>query len=1176
MSEGKALMGRLSRREFVKAVVGVALLGVSGYGLAPLGAGILKPEYKEVAPDPQSGARVRYVFSTCLGCNVRCGIKVRVVRKNGVEVIERIEGNPYHPYNRAISVERGDGVHAQHMRLQHLPYRTPVKEALTKWHGTLCPRGQDGIYYVYDPYRVLKPLKRAGPRGSGKWKAISWEQLIKEVVEGAVIEETGERLPGLKEFFVYGKLRDAGFEDPNAVLSDMKKDVDKIMEIAKSPNTTYDDIVRAIEEFKAKWGKILGEKGLTLEDVLIDPDRPDLGTKANMVAYLRGRGQGHTDYFSARWIAAFGSVNWLRHTSACQLGYYAANYLWAGYTDVQPDVLGARVIIMAGAAMGRQHPGATGQGMIISRAANGDLKVYYVDPVAPRTDAGGNIIWVPVKPGHDAALAFAMIRWMIENEAYNKEFLELPNEEAAMKKGYPVHSNATWLVIFEEGHEKFGEFLKDSDIGISDENKPLVYDGEKLVPYDAVESAVLDWEGSVRLKTGETVRVKTAFRILKDEAFSKSFEDWIAIASPFERGTKKFREYVKLVEQMVTDFTSAAPYAGTYVHRGVGMHSTGEYAVWAYRMLDTLIGNYHRKGGLLARAKHTKYNKYVYHVDKKGFGEPVKWGPPIDRHKYKYEDTLEYWMRVKKGESPYPARRPWYPHTPEESYTEIFAGIDEGYPYKMGALIIFYANPVLSANYGVKFIKVLKDTKKLPLFIAITTTINETALYADYIVPDTTYLETGTVGMQYLYASSAGVLVAEAARSPAIMPLTEKIGEPERYASFWEFFIDTAKDLGLPGFGKGAIEGLKYHEGKTFDLNNLWDYIMRVYANAAMHAKDMGIIPEDVPKEEVEFVEKNYPVAKFKHLIPDEWKYVAYMLARGGIFTGYEESFDERGVSKRPVPSKRKKWKKTLMLWNEDLAKTRNSITGEKFWGGPKYIPPSTYAPVKPKVKDLYYGTPLRELYPESEYPFYLIFHTGPLFTKHRSQFYYYIKQVHPENFVVIHPDDAKKLGIETGDVVEIETPTGKIRAPALVEPTVAPGVLMIPYGKGRWADTIVKKPSYFEVKEGDVYNEIRNLPGKAEVPLEAVNPAKNLPEIDKKILFTRSPEEYYERGDVPDKWRFSGVTPNAVEMADESLGKWPLLGILSAAQAFYDNVAKVRKTGNRHNFDRTFPYLVW
>jgi tetrathionate reductase subunit A len=246
-------------------------------------------------------------------------------------------------------------------------------------------------------------LKRAGPRGSGKWKEISWEQLVKEVVEGGVIEETGERLPGLKEIYVYGRLGAAGFEKPGDLLAEIKKDVDGLVAKAADKNVSAEEFEALLTAFKEKWSKTLGEKGLKLEDVLVDPDNPDLGTKANQLVYMRGRGQDNADVFTNRFITAFGSVNWMRHTSSCQLAFYAGNYLWSGYYDINPDVLNAKVVIMAGAAMGRLHPGATGQGAIIEKAAEKGLKIYYVNPLSPRTTAGGNIVWVPIKPGTDAA-----------------------------------------------------------------------------------------------------------------------------------------------------------------------------------------------------------------------------------------------------------------------------------------------------------------------------------------------------------------------------------------------------------------------------------------------------------------------------------------------------------------------------------------------------------------------------------------------------------------------------------------------------------------------------------------------------------------------------------------------------------------------------------------------------
>ena len=1136
----------LSRRDFVKGIVGLGAASVFLGSYTETLDMMINPRFIEVKPDP---SKAKFVHSACLGCNVRCGIRVKVVESNGMRIVERISGNPYHVYNRFVSTEK------QSKRYEPINYRTPVSESF-KYTGTLCARGEDGIHYLYDPYRIIAPLKRAGPRGSGKFKPISWEQLIDEVVNGGIIEETGEKILGIKDLFVYGVLRDAGF-DPNTILSEIKSDIDEIKKVAEDKTKTYEDLQKKVQGFKAKWNSKLSAKSLNLEDILIDPNKPDLGTKANQLAYIRGRGQGHADYFYQRWTYAFGSVNWLRHTSSCQLGYYAGNKLWGDYHDVQTDPIGAKVIVMIGAQMGRLHPGATGQGLIIERAVEGDLKLYYVNPTAPRTSARGNIIWVPIKPGTDGAFAMGVLRIMMENNWYNSEYLSYTTYESAKKHGQTSNTNATWIVIAEG--DRAGEFLKGKDIG-KDSDSPVVhYGGYKLA--EEVDQADLIYEGYATVN-GKQTKVKTAFSFLRDEAFSRSLEDW----------SRECSVPVETMYQITKDLYENAPRAGTIVHRGVGMHTHGEYSIFAVRMIDAMLGNYHRKGGLLERASHTNYNHKVYNTDKKGFGEPVRFGIPIDRHKATYEDTLEFWMKKKKGENPYPAKRPYYPLTPEESYTEAFAGMYESYPYPIRALFLYYANPILSANYGVKFIEVLKDPKKLPLFVAITTTINETFLYADYIVPDTTYLETGTMGINYLYATSASVKLAEYWRSPAVMPFTQKVGNcpngHPRYASMWEFLIDVGLKLGMPGYGEKGIPGVKgsEYEGKWFSHYCVWEYIMRVFANGALDAKSKGLIPEDFDEDSIQFVEQNYPIASFKDLISDkEWKYACYALARGGVFTRYEESFDANGISKRKPKTK------TVRLWNEKLAKTRNSLTGEKFYGGPKFYPQETYGPVRGRKGN--YGTPLRDLYPESEYPFVVIVPGSPLFTKHRSLFYYWMKQVMPENFAMINPKDAVKLGIQTGDIIRIKTPSGVAEAKAVIEPSIAASVISVPVGMGRWADSVVKKPEYFEVSDSTLRSLIDELPEKAELPKEAVNPVKNLDKVRKRLLFTKSPKAYYE-SIAPDEWRFNGITPNTVALSDESLRNWPILSWIGAAQVYFFTPAAIEKTGRKGKLE--FPCVIW
>jgi len=78
--------------------------------------------------------------STCYMCACRCGIKVHM--KNGQ--VRYIEGNREHPVNK----------------------------------GVLCGKGSAGIMQHYSPARLKAPMKRIGPRGSGEFAEISWDEAL--------------------------------------------------------------------------------------------------------------------------------------------------------------------------------------------------------------------------------------------------------------------------------------------------------------------------------------------------------------------------------------------------------------------------------------------------------------------------------------------------------------------------------------------------------------------------------------------------------------------------------------------------------------------------------------------------------------------------------------------------------------------------------------------------------------------------------------------------------------------------------------------------------------------------------------------------------------------------------------------------------------------------------------
>ena len=50
--------------------------------------------------------------------------------------------------------------------------------------GPDCPRGQAQLHHQYHPDRLLYPLKRAGPRGSGEFERISWDQALDAIADG--------------------------------------------------------------------------------------------------------------------------------------------------------------------------------------------------------------------------------------------------------------------------------------------------------------------------------------------------------------------------------------------------------------------------------------------------------------------------------------------------------------------------------------------------------------------------------------------------------------------------------------------------------------------------------------------------------------------------------------------------------------------------------------------------------------------------------------------------------------------------------------------------------------------------------------------------------------------------------------------------------------------------------
>jgi anaerobic selenocysteine-containing dehydrogenase len=250
----------MDRRTFLK---------VSALGGAAVGAGkILGPlDTHSAQPLPQKKPSVveeKWVVTSCLNCQARCAIRVRVV--NGKAV--RITGNR----------------------------QSRVSE------GKICPRGHIGLQVLYDAGRISTPLKRTnnekGKEVDPKWAPISWDEALGEMTNRLKkLRETGEP----NKLLLFHGLNSISSQDmilrfaeaygtPNLISGDgLESETEKSgnwMADGHYASTAYDldhtnyilgfgadllESAKPLSRYLRKWGKIRREKPNRTKIVVIHP-----------------------------------------------------------------------------------------------------------------------------------------------------------------------------------------------------------------------------------------------------------------------------------------------------------------------------------------------------------------------------------------------------------------------------------------------------------------------------------------------------------------------------------------------------------------------------------------------------------------------------------------------------------------------------------------------------------------------------------------------------------------------------------------------------------------------------------------------------------------------------------------------------------------------------------------
>ncbi len=518
--------------------------------------------------------------------------------------------------------------------------------------------------------------------------------------------------------------------------------------------------------------------------------------------------------------------------------------------------------------------------------------------------------------------------------------------------------------------------------------------------------APLFFDATVETPKGP-LAVKTSLSLLRAEALSKSLAEY-AEACGIPEAT---------IAGLASEFTSHGRKAAVNSHGGM-MNGSGFYNAYALMMLNTLIGNLNWKGGtLIAGGWFPDTAGPAYDLAKfPGMVKPR--GLPIGRN-VPYEKTSEFKAKKAAGR-PYPADGPWYPNAPGLA-TEWISSVVNGYPYGAEALIFRNTNPVYGLPGIAHLVERLKDPKVVPLIISIDPFINESSAIADYIVPDSTMYETWGFTKPW-----GGVPTkTTTARWPVVEPRMARTaaGDP---IGLEAFLIATAKRIGLPGFGDGAIPDA---DGALHPLERAEDWFLRGAANVAHIGKPVAdASDDDIELSGVSRIRSDLETV----LKPHEWRKAAMIYAKGGRYEDNDKAYDGEQA--------RHAFERPMLVYNEDLGSFHRATTGRRMPGTPAW-----------RLPEFADGTPVADLYPDAEWPARVISFKSPLQNSY-SVGAPALRRIVDTNPVIVGREMAGELGIGTGDKVRLTTPGGSLESVAVVRDGIAPGTVAIAHGYGHRA----------------------------------------------------------------------------------------------------------------------------
>jgi thiosulfate reductase/polysulfide reductase chain A len=534
-----------------------------------------------------------------------------------------------------------------------------------------------------------------------------------------------------------------------------------------------------------------------------------------------------------------------------------------------------------------------------------------------------------------------------------------------------------------------------------------VENGARLVVIDPYlsDTAVKGHEWvSLRPATDGALALAMGHVIVRDELFDQEFvNDWTSgfeeYAAYVQDKTPEWAEEITTVpaatiERLAHELATTKP-AIVDVWSGPGQHSNGVQGGRAIAALAGLIGSYDRPGTMIMPDR-----KGGKHVD-------LKPDPAVaETLKQPRFDELE---RYPLGHS-------------SGVYCQTFENLaQEKGPYTPKMAIIVFQNPMMSVP-GQE--TVAQGLANLETLVVIDTMMSETAMLADYVLPGTVYLE------RYDITSHWVTWPVVSLRQPVVKPLFGQLAEYETVAALGRR-LDLRDESGKQVFRIGPLSGQPIEDLTAWYEDNLSNELKG--GGPAMTLEEMKALPGAVWVDE-----KGTKFEKYAAVLAAEKLETAFFdgdpTAEGTqIFDKPKEEGGKRigtVIRGQPLrgfftPSGK------VEFFNAGLAKKTNSL-------GQSVDPLPVYSP--------------RDWQPDDEYPLYLINWKEASHTHTRTQNNAWLVEIKPDNPLKIHPETARKFGVEDGDRVIVESPYGMAEARVATTKRMHPEVVGLQHGFGHTA----------------------------------------------------------------------------------------------------------------------------